>query len=191
MVIPGAAAAHASGAMATTLTVMSAMITPAVLILACSSLILATSHRLGRMIDRARRIADRFEKLAHAPPDGVALKEERAALFGQLRRTSRRARLLQRAMTSLYLALSCLVATSVALGVAAALGGRYTWAPVPLGLAGAGLLFYATLLLIAESRIALSAVRDEMAFVLRLSRRHVPAESDKARPASEEPSASR
>jgi hypothetical protein len=38
------------------LTVLSAMITPAVLILASGSLLLTTSQRLNRAIDRARAI---------------------------------------------------------------------------------------------------------------------------------------
>jgi hypothetical protein len=79
-------------------------------------------------------------------------------------------------MTCLYLALSVFVATSVAIGIVAASGQKYTWVPILLGLAGAGLLFYASLLLIAESRIALAAVDEEMDFALRLGQPHAPAE---------------
>lgn len=88
----------------------------------------------------------------------------------------RGARLLQCAMTCLYLALSVFVATSVAIGIVAASGQKYTWVPIPLGLAGAGLLFCASLLLIAESRIALAAVDEEMDFALQLGQPHAPAE---------------
>jgi hypothetical protein len=44
--------------------VLSAMITPAVLISACGALILSTSVRLGRVVDRVRALADRFEELS-------------------------------------------------------------------------------------------------------------------------------
>ena len=43
--------------------VLGAMITPAVLISACGALILSTSVRLGRVVDRVRALADRFEVL--------------------------------------------------------------------------------------------------------------------------------
>jgi hypothetical protein len=144
------------------LAILSSMITPAVLILACGSLTLATSQRLGRVIERTRRISNQFKELARNRTDQAMLEEERVLLFNQLGRATRRARLLQRAMTCLYLALSVFVATSVAIGIVAASGQKYTWVPIPLGLAGAGLLFCASLLLIAESRIALAAVDEEM-----------------------------
>src|SRR4051812_43874585 len=41
--------------------VLTAMITPAVLISACGALILSTSTRLGRVVDRVRLLIDRFE----------------------------------------------------------------------------------------------------------------------------------
>jgi hypothetical protein len=46
--------------------------------------------------------------------------------------------------------------------------------PVVLGLAGASLLFTASLRLIAESRIAVASITDEMDFVVRLGQVHAP-----------------
>ncbi|WP_051469901.1 DUF2721 domain-containing protein [Fischerella sp. PCC 9605] len=165
--------------------ILSAMITPAVLIAACSSLILATSQRLGRVIERTRKISDQFEKLMHTQADEAHLEEERNTVFNQISRATRRARLLQRVMACLYLTLSVFVATSIALGIIAILGQqqvyRYTWIPILLGMIGAGLLFYASVLLITESRIALRAVNDEMDFVIRLSQYHAPKELLKRR----------
>jgi len=43
--------------LANTLTILSAMFTPAVLVSACTSLILTTSQRLSRSIDRQREVA--------------------------------------------------------------------------------------------------------------------------------------
>jgi hypothetical protein len=65
--------------------VLTSMITPAVLISACSALILSTSVRLGRVVDRVRVLSDRFEELAHKAPEDVQLYAERMELtFAQL-----------------------------------------------------------------------------------------------------------
>jgi hypothetical protein len=47
-----------------TLNVLTAMITPAVMILATSSLILTTTNRLVRIVDRVREMLPEFETLA-------------------------------------------------------------------------------------------------------------------------------
>jgi len=43
--------------------VLTAMITPAVLISACGSMILSTSSRLGRVVDRVRGLSDKWESM--------------------------------------------------------------------------------------------------------------------------------
>lgn len=155
------------------LSVLSAMITPTVLILASGSLILTTSQRLGRVVERTRKIADKFKELAPLGLTDQAVLDERGSLFKQLGMATRRAKLLQRAMVSLYLTLSIFVFTSVAIGVLDVSELKLTWIPLMLGFSGAALLFYASLLLIAESRIALGAVNYEMDFALSLSRQFI------------------
>ena len=49
------------------LAILTAMITPAVLISACGALIFSTSSRLGRVVDRTRILSDRFQALAAHP----------------------------------------------------------------------------------------------------------------------------
>jgi hypothetical protein len=147
------------------LSVLSAMITPAVLISACGSLIMATSDRLNRAVDRARELAGLFAALQAAPPGGEMLDEERRMLFAQLDLSTSRSRLLQRALARLYSALGTFVGTSVAIGIVAVSGRQYTWLPVGLGLLGAALLLYASLLLVRESRVALAALEAEMDFI--------------------------
>ncbi|MDQ3255654.1 MAG: DUF2721 domain-containing protein, partial [Acidobacteriota bacterium] len=66
-------------AFSSALAVLTAMITPAVLISACGTLILSTSARLGRVVDRVRVLADRFEELATSQQE-LALPEERRAV---------------------------------------------------------------------------------------------------------------
>jgi len=153
------------------LMVVSAMITPAVLILATSSLIAATSTRLGRMLERSRKLAEDIEGLLQNPGACQHTSDKCDLLVDQLQRTVRRALLLQRAMTALYVALGAFVATSIALGVDAATGVGSATVLVVLGLIGAGLLFFSSVLLVAESRVAISAVNREMEFIGRLATR--------------------
>ena len=164
-------------ALSQALAVLTAMITPAVLISACGALILSTSTRLGRVVDRVRSLAERFEELAAGNEQDVPLPEERrAVIFLQLDKLTSRARLLQRCMTIFYVALCLFVATSVAIGVVAFAGAAYSWLPVALGLGGATFLFYGSVLLILEARLALSTIMAEMDFIWQLSRHHAPAE---------------
>lgn len=168
--------------------ILTAMLTPAVLITACGSLILTTSQRLGRTIERARKVSEQFEKLHQTNVESGLIKEQQVVLFNLLRRTARRSRLLQRALMWLYLALSVFVATSVALGIFAVFGQaqvqRQAWIPSVFGIIGTGILFYSSLLLIVESRIAVGAVDDEMDFVLRLGQQHAPTELQRPRKSS-------
>ena len=170
-----------------TLSVLSAMVTPAVLILARSSLILATSNRLSRAVDRTRTISERVADLALEEADRTLLAEERTLLFDQLGRTARRAKLLTRAMTRLYMALAIFIATRVSIGVVAVAGVPYAWIALGLGFIGAMLLFWASLLLIVESRISLTAVFDEMEFVQALGRHYAPPGDVAERPARRRP----
>jgi len=63
------------------LTVLSAMITPAVLILACGSLILTTSQRLTRVIDRVRELSKEIEEVAGDTRGEEFIREKRTMLF--------------------------------------------------------------------------------------------------------------
>ena len=157
--------------------VLTAMITPAVLISACGSMILSTSSRLGRVVDRVRTLSDRLEDMAARPERGMALIERQASIFQQLDKLTSRARILQRCMVTFYMSLGMFVATSVAIGVVPFTGSqRYSMIPVVLGLAGACFLFYGSVLLILEARLALSTIHAEMDFIWRQSKRAAPAE---------------
>ncbi len=164
------------GALSSALSILTAMITPAVLISACGTLILSTSTRLGRVVDRVRALSDRLEDLARAGSEIELAEERRTVIFVQLDRLTSRARLLQRCMTVFYLALGIFVATSVFIGIVAVSGIYYSWLPVSTGLIGACFLFYGSILLIFEARLALSTIRAEMDFIWRLSKHFVPEE---------------
>lgn len=157
------------------ITVLTAMITPAVLISACGSMILSTSSRLGRVVDRVRALSEKLEEISQLSPQTELTKERQAAIFTQLDKLTSRARLLQRCMVTFYLSLGAFVATSVAIGIVAVAGySGYTLAPVICGLIGAVFLFYGSMLLIFEARLALSTIHAEMDFVWSLSKKVAP-----------------
>ena len=152
------------------------MITPAVLISACAGLILSTSVRLGRVVDRVRTLSERFEELAQRKAEEVALLEDRLEMtFVQLDWLTTRARHLQRAMTTFYIALAMFVATSVAIGLTSASGVRFETVPVVFGMLGVGLLLVGTTLLGLEATLALRSIHAEMDFLWKLGRQHAPA----------------
>ena len=157
--------------------VLTAMITPAVLISACGSMILSTSSRLGRVVDRVRALSDKLDGMADRNEHGEAATERQKVIFEQLDKLTSRARLLQRCMVTFYLSLGMFVATSVAIGVVAFTGNaRHNLIPVALGLAGACFLFYGSILLIFEARLALSTIHSEMDYIWAQSKRKTPAE---------------
>ncbi len=153
------------------LATFSAMITPAVLILACSSLILATSNRLARTLDRSRTLLQEYQRLTTTAAPRSTIDAHHLMLMNQLAKATRRAKLLQFAMTALYMALTTFVMTSTFIGIDSMLVGP-SWAGfvVLLGMLGIMLLLAATLLLIVESQVALGAVQAEMKFVRETAR---------------------
>jgi hypothetical protein len=162
-----------------TLGVLTAMITPAILILAAGQLITSTSNRLGRVVDRVRVLSDTFEQLETGEPKTAFVEERRRHLFGQLDTLTSRARLLQLSMTSFYLALAAFVASSVIIGLLAFVTPEKQispYVPVVVALTGMVFLFTSSILLIYEARLATSAVIDEMGFITTLGRRLAPRE---------------
>ena len=154
--------------------VLTAMITPAVLISACGSMILSTSSRLGRVVDRVRALSDRLELIAKDEEDPDAT-ERQAVIFEQLDKLTSRSRILQRSMVTFYLSLGMFVATSVAIAIVPfTLNARYNFIPIVLGLGGACFLFYGSILLILEARLALSTIHIEMDFIWRRSKKVAP-----------------
>src|SRR4029077_5981067 len=105
-------------------------ITPAVLISASGTMILSTSTRLGRVVDRVRSLSDRLQTLADDDPNDGFLDKKRVMIFEQLDKLTSRSRLLQRALTTFYLAVGVFVATSVAIGVVSFFSARFAFVPV-------------------------------------------------------------
>ena len=165
--------------LAPSLGVLTAMITPAILILAAGTLITSTSTRLGRVVDRVRALSESFEALETGVPKTAFVEERRRHIFDQLDKLTSRARLLQLSMTFYYVALAAFVATSVIIGFLAFVTPERTltpYVPVVASLTGMFFLFTSSILLIYEARLATTAVIDEMHFITTLGRRLAPSE---------------
>jgi hypothetical protein len=160
--------------MNTSLGILSSMFTPAVLILASGSLIMTTSQRLGRVIERVRKISMEFMQLEKTSNEEIAAANKRRILYTLLRKSARRSKLLTQAMALLYVSLSLFVATSLAIGVLGITHLTYTWIPTALGMVGSATLFISSAILIVESQLTFSAIADEVDFVIESSKPNAP-----------------
>jgi hypothetical protein len=159
----------------TTFNVLSALITPAVLISACGSLVISTSTRLARIVDRVRELRRVIEKMSKSEEDFDFLEDRRAEVERQIMIHARRSRLIQNSLTSFYLSLSIFAAATVAIGFIAITPRtmpRTLWAPNLLAVVGTVILFYGCVMLIAETRLALRSVNSEMEFTLRIREKY-------------------
>lgn len=170
------------------LSLLTAMITPAVLISACGTLIFSTSTRLARIVDRVRAMSEQIEQeFAGQAPDFP--DERRTEVERQLGIHARRSQLIQRSLTSFYISLGLFVAATVSIGLVA-LTQHVAWLPTSLGIAGTVVMFYGCMLLIAETRLALRSVNSEMDFILRLRDMYLErGKSEENSPEPESPSA--
>lgn len=163
------------GQSADALNVLSALITPAVLISACGSLVISTSTRLARIVDRVRELRGVIENMARSEEGIDFLEDRRAEVERQISIHARRSRLIQNSLTSFYISLSVFVAATVAIGVSWLFQQtlqRALWVPNILAVIGTVILFYGCVLLIAETRLALRSVNSEMQFTLQLREKY-------------------
>lgn len=158
-------------ALSSTIEFLTAMVTPTLLISATGSLVLSTSARLGRVVDRTRELEKRLSELITIEDKSVIpLYELRLeTIVKLLDKVTSRARLLQRAMGTFYYGLGCFILTSVTIAIAAFFS-TYRWLPIPIGVVGIFFLFYGSLLMLRETRMATSTVNAEMDFTWALAR---------------------
>jgi hypothetical protein len=161
--------------MNSTIEFLTAMITPALLISATGSLVLSTSTRLGRVVDRVRGLEIRLGELIYAEhKNEVPLYEKRVeVIVDLLDKVTSRSRILQRAMGAFYYGLGLFVLTSVSIAVVG-LFNVYRWLPILFGIVGIAFLFYGSLLMLRETRMATATVNAEMDFVWELARTVAP-----------------
>ncbi len=150
--------------------ILSALITPAVLIAACGPLILSTSQRTNNVVNQLRAWSHEFAELSGETDAWHASR--RALLHDLIGLSSQRARLLQHALMGFIVAVGFFVATGAAVGVSALLAelgigwGWYLWPPVILGLAGSASLLTGCVFLITEARLAVAHTAEETRFAM-------------------------
>ncbi|MFN0105108.1 MAG: DUF2721 domain-containing protein [Bryobacteraceae bacterium] len=154
------------------LAVLTSMITPALLLSASGTFILSTSNRLGRCVDRIRRISGELEYQVDPATQKPLSPERTQMLLRMLDFSGRRARILARVMISYYLAAGAFVFTSVAIGVASMLIDRLSWLPVSMGITGALFMSYGGIRLIFEAKLSEESLIEEIAFVEKAASRH-------------------
>jgi hypothetical protein len=153
-----------------------AMFTPAVLMLACGLLISPATRKLLKMMDRIRQLAERFKDFSM---DEKVSQEEQDSFYKLLDQSTQSAKLLQRSLNGLYLAIIFLVSAIIAIALMM-LTGPLRVAPGLLGLMGAGCLFYAGILLMLESRISFNSIYLETEFLLQMQKQYAPKEIAKS-----------
>lgn len=158
--------------------ILTSMITPAVLISACGTLIFSTSARLGRIFDRVNVMKGEVEEIITGK---ISYPVERMKhLRGQIELQRRRAMLIQKAMASLYTATLLFVASSLAIAVNVAYGSAgQAWIPTSIALCGGIFLFVASAALLYESRFNLRFVHRSIDFIELLQKK---AEEQKTAP---------
>jgi hypothetical protein len=137
--------------------VLSAMITPSVLISALGLLVLSTSNRLSRVVDRVRALGAMVRKM-----EGKGDLRMMEFIQRQLKVLSKRAILLRNALTSLYIAITSFVATSILLAVVSVFTVPIGWLAIVTALIGSCVLLYGSVLLISEARHAIASTLQEM-----------------------------
>ena len=164
-------------ALNSTIEFLTAMVTPTLLISATGSLVLSTSTRLGRVVDRARELEVRLSEL-------ITVKDKNTIPLYDLRletvvhlldKVTSRSRILQRAMGAFYYGLCLFILTSVTIAVAG-LFNVYRWLPIPVGIIGIMYLFYGSVLMLRETRMATATINAEMDFTWTLAKTVAPRE---------------
>ena len=147
--------------LSTVLSVISAMITPAILILATGSLVASTLTRLARVVDRAREL---LADIVAARENG---DEERAATYARwLHAYQRRSSFAERALTLYYVAIFLFVTASLTIAIEHLSRASIPWFSLVLVLAGAAALCAGTAALVIETNIATGTLRAEIAETL-------------------------
>jgi hypothetical protein len=160
-----------------TIEFLTAMVTPTLLISATGSLVLSTSTRLGRVVDRVRELETRLSQLITTDDkDSIPLYDKRLdTVVNLLDKVTTRSRILQKAMTAFYYGLGFFILTSVTIAIAG-LFNIYRWVPVPVGIIGIFFLFYGSILMLRETRMAQATVNAEMDFTWALANKVAPPE---------------
>lgn len=164
-------------ALNSTIEFLTAMVTPTLLISATGSLVLSTSTRLGRVVDRARELENRLSELIVVEnKDAIPLYDKRLdTVVKLLDKVTTRSRILQRALSAFYYGLGFFILTSVTIAIAA-FYTTYRWLPIPVGIIGIMYLFWGSMQMLRETRLATATINAEMDFTWTLAKTVAPRE---------------
>ena len=124
-------------------------------------------------MDRVRALSERLESMISEGAPEILYKERQSLMQNQVELQSKRANLLQRSLELFYIAGGIFVATSVAIGLASVAFSHFSWVPLVLGIVGACFMFYATILLIIETKLAAASLKTEIEFFNQLAKHHL------------------
>ena len=160
-----------------TIEFLTAMVTPTLLISATGSLVLSTSTRLGRVVDRVRDLEQRLSDLITSENKAsIPLYEKRLdTIVNLLDKVTTRSRILQRAMSAFYYGLGFFILTSVTIAIVG-IFNIYRWMPIAVGIVGIFFLFYGSILMLLETRMATATINAEMDFTWALANKVAPKE---------------
>ena len=124
-------------------------------------------------MDRVRALSGEMERLLTEQHPETLQRERQSMMASQVELQSKRAKLLQRSLELFYIAGGVFVATSVAIGLASVAFSHFSWVPLVLGIVGACFMFYATILLIIETKLAAAGLNTEIEFFNQLAQHHL------------------
>ncbi|MBS0193390.1 MAG: DUF2721 domain-containing protein [Proteobacteria bacterium] len=134
--------------------VVSAMITPAFFLTATSSLIATCNARLSRVVDRMRADIAELRRLEH-PAQARDLRV-------RVDQHRHRSRLVLASVRLLYGAVTAFVGTSMAIALDSVIGWHIDMFPMLLAILGVLLVFFASLCLGREARMALGMLETDL-----------------------------
>jgi hypothetical protein len=139
------------------LSIISAMITPAILILASGNLVASTLTRLARIVDRARALTERLaEYRARGDVEGVR------SLTAILPIYRRRSLFVGRALSAYYAAIGFFIVTSLTIALDNVVQNVVPWLAVVLSVFGVLLLLMGTVALVVETNLASGMLAREL-----------------------------
>lgn len=138
------------------LVIISAMITPALLILGSGSLVATALQRLSRAVDRARTLLHLSEEEAQKQ----GCHEETMRCW--LDRYAQRSLIAERAVFVFFAAVGTFVLDCLSIALDHSFHNTLTWLPVGLTIFGMLLMLFGAYLMLLESRLAGVQIREEI-----------------------------
>jgi hypothetical protein len=135
--------------------IISAMITPSLLILASGSLVASALMRLGRSVDRSRALVSQIE--------GGQMTVPRETLLRWFARYEQRGINAERAIGMFFAAVAVFVSDCLSIALDRAFHGEVAWLPVSLTIVGMILLLIGASFMVLESRLGGAQIREEIA----------------------------